>query len=96
MQKQERYSIIDSYCKARNTRAWSKSSANKSGWLVNGVGSQIKGTKTIRFINKRNVPSNRMKDVRYGQSVCCIRPEKAKIHQTWFVVGGKKSITQAK
>jgi hypothetical protein len=31
-----------------------------------------------------------MKDVTYGQFVCVIRPEKAEIHRTRFVVGGNK------
>ena len=31
-----------------------------------------------------------MKDVTYGQFVCCICPKKAKTHQTRFVVGGNR------
>ena len=31
-----------------------------------------------------------MKDVTYGQFVCCIRPKKAETHQTQFVVGGNR------
>ena len=31
-----------------------------------------------------------MKDVTYGQLVCCIRPKKAETHQTQFVVGGNR------
>ena len=31
-----------------------------------------------------------MKDVTYGQFVCCIRPEKTETHRTRFVVGGNK------
>ena len=45
---------------------------------------------TIKFIHKRDVPSIRMKDVTYGQFVCCIRPEKAEAHRTRFVVGGNR------
>ena len=74
----------------KHKEIWSKSSANEFGRLANGVGGRIKGTNTIKFIYKRDVPSNRMKDVTYGQFVCVIRPEKAEIHRTRFVVGGNK------
>ena len=75
---------------AKHKETWSKSLANKFGRLENGVGGQIKGTNTIKFIRKRDVPSIQMKDVTYGQFVCCIRPEKAETHQTHFVVGGNR------
>ena len=64
----------------KHKETWSKSSANKFGRLANGVGGRIKGTNTIKFIHKRDVPSKQMKDVTYGQFVCCIRPEKAETH----------------
>jgi hypothetical protein len=59
---------------------WSKLSSNEFGRLANGVGGCIKGTKAIKFINKRNIPSKRMKDVTYGKFVCLIRPEKKETH----------------
>jgi hypothetical protein len=74
----------------KHKETWSKSSANEFGRLANGVGGRIKGTNTIKFIHKRDVPRNRMKDVTYGQFVCVIRPEKTEIHRTRFVVGGNK------
>ena len=39
---------------------WDKSAANEFGRLANGVGSRIKGTNTIKFIRKSNVPQARM------------------------------------
>ena len=74
----------------KHKETWSKSSANKFGRLENGVGGFIKGTNTIKFIHKRDVPSKQMKDVTYGQFVCCIHPKKAETHQMRFVVGGNK------
>jgi hypothetical protein len=74
----------------KHKEKWSKSSANKFGRLANGVVGCIKGTNTIKFIRKRDVPSIQMKDVTYRQFVCCIRPKKAKTHQTQFVVGGNR------
>ena len=74
----------------KHRETWSKSSANEFGRLTNGVGGRIAGTNTMRYIRKSDVPHNRMKDVTYGQFVCCIRPEKEEIHRTRFVVGGNK------
>ena len=71
-------------------REWSISSANEFGRLANGVGGRIKGTKTIKFIHKHEVPKNRTKDVTYGQFVCKIRPEKAEQNRTRFTVGGDR------
>ncbi len=65
-------------------------SANEFGRLANGVGGCIKGTNTIKFINKRDIPSKRMKDVTYKKFVCKIRPKKKETHCTCFVVGGNK------
>ena len=51
------------------------------------MGGQIKGTNTIAFIHKHEVPKNRMKDVTY---ICNKRPEKSKVNRTRFTVGGDK------
>ena len=59
----------------KHKETWSKSSANKFGRLANGVGGRIKGTNTIKFIHKRDLPSKRMKDVTYRKFVCTICPE---------------------
>ena len=64
--------------------------ANKFGRLAQGVGKRIKGTNTISFIHKHEVPRNRMKDVTYGQFVCNKRPEKDKVNRTRFTVGADK------
>ena len=74
----------------KHKETWSKLSANEFGRLANGVGGCIKGTNTIKFIHKRDIPSKQMKDVTYGQFVCMILSEKAKTHRTRFVVGGNR------
>eukprot|EP00804_Cyclotella_cryptica_P030764 CCRYP_009164-RA/>CCRYP_009164-RA protein AED:0.15 eAED:0.16 QI:0/0/0/1/1/1/4/0/1045 len=58
--------------------------------LANGVGGRIKGTNTIRFIRKRDIPKNRLKDITYGQFVCTVRPEKKEPNRTRLVVGGDR------
>ena len=70
---------------------WSRSSTDNFGWLANGVGRRIKGTNTIQFIRKQDVPAARQKDVTYGQFVCNVRPEKKERHRTQFVVGGDRT-----
>ena len=74
----------------KHKEIWSKSSANKFVRLANGVGGRIKGTNTIKFINKHNIPIKWMKDVTYGKFVCLIRPKKKETHRKQFVVGGNK------
>ena len=71
-------------------KEWNISAANEFGRLADGVGGRVKGTKTIKFIHKRDVPKNRMKDVTYGQFVCSIRPEKKEQNRTRFTVGGDR------
>ena len=50
----------------------------------------MKGTKTIEFIRKYDVPQARTKDVTYGSFVCSVRNEKAEKNRTRFVVGGDR------
>ena len=69
---------------------WSKSSANEFGRLAQGVGTRIKGTDTIFFISKHDVPSDRRKDITYGKFVCEYKPNKAEKERTRFTVGGDK------
>ena len=71
-------------------KGWAISSANEFGRLANGVGGRVKGTHTIKFIHKHEVPRDRMKDVTYGQFVCMVRPEKTEKNRTRFVVGGDR------
>ena len=71
-------------------KVWNTSSANEFGRLADGVGGRIKGTKTIIFIRKDQIPNDRIKDITYGQFVCTIRPEKEETHRTRFTVGGDR------
>ena len=69
---------------------WNRSAANEFGRLANGVGGRVKGTKTIKFIRKRDVPQARLKDVTYGSFLCTICPEKKEKNRTRFTVGGDR------
>ena len=43
---------------AKHKEVWSKSSSNKFGKIANGIGGQITGTNTIKFIHKHDRPNN--------------------------------------
>ena len=45
---------------------------------------------TIEFIFQHDVPTERKKDVTYGQFVCTVRPEKAEPNRTRFTVEGDR------
>ncbi len=70
--------------------AWNKSSANEFGRLAQGVGDRIKGTDTIFFVNKTEIPLDRRKDVTYGKFICELKPNKAEQERTRLTVGGDK------
>ena len=69
---------------------WNTSSANEFGRLAQGIGNRIKGTDTIVFVHKRQVPQDRMKDVTYVKFVCELKPNKTEVHRTRMAVGGDK------
>jgi hypothetical protein len=66
----------------KHCKVWMHSSANKFGRLVQGVGGRIKGTDTIFFIRKHQVPEDRWKNITYAKFVCELKPNKAKVHRT--------------
>jgi hypothetical protein len=52
------------------------------------VGGRIKGTNTIKFIHKHEVPKGRFKDVMYGQFVCTVRPKNSEKNRNRFTILG--------
>ncbi len=73
----------------KHKKGWQIYSANEIGRLTNGIGGCIKGTNTIKFIHKVEMPKEWQRDVTYGQFVCNVHPEKAKQNRIRFTVGGK-------
>ena len=71
-------------------KAWELSSANEYGRLANGIGGRVKGTNTIKFIRKNDVPADRRRDVTYGSFLCKVRSEKKEKNRTRFTVGGDR------
>jgi hypothetical protein len=54
---------------------WTRSAADEFGRLAQGIGGRIKGTDTIRFIHKREIPTDRLKDVTYSNFFFNVRTE---------------------
>ena len=67
---------------------WSKLAANEFGRLANGLkDGRVKPINTIRFIQKEEVPFDRIKDVTYGSFSCDIKPNKEEINRTSLTMG---------
>jgi hypothetical protein len=69
---------------------WHNSFGNEIGRLAQGMPGRVQGTNTIFFIDKKDVPQDRWKDVTYGRMVCDYRPEKDDPYRTRLTVGGDK------
>ena len=69
---------------------WRYSSANEFGRLAQGIGGRIKGTDTVKCMQKNQVPDERMKHVTHGQFICNVRSEKDEKNRTRCVVGGNR------
>ena len=68
---------------------WAHSAANKFGRrLAQGVGTRIKGTNTINFIQKDQVPNDRAGDVTYGSFSCDYKQNKEEKKRTRLTAGG--------
>ena len=67
---------------------WTRSAADEFGRLAQGIGGRIKGTDTICFIHKREIPADRLKDVTYIKFVCNIQTKKKDPNRTRATMGG--------
>ena len=74
----------------RYKQPWLLSSANKFGRLTQGVGGRIKGTNTIFFVHKHEVPQDRFRDSTYAKFVCNERPQKKEVNRTRLTAGGNR------
>ena len=48
-----------------------------------------KGTDTLTFINKEEIPGERWKDVAHSRIVCNVRPQKEEVNRTRLTFGGQ-------
>jgi len=77
-------------CDPKYKKKRSQSAANEFGRLAQGVGGKFKGTNTIFFIHKNQVPHDWMKDVMYGSFSCDYKPNKAEKEKTRLTAGGDR------
>ena len=47
------------------------------------------GTDTLSFIDKKDIPSERWKDVAHSRIVCNVRPQKEEVNRTRLTFGGQ-------
>jgi hypothetical protein len=67
---------------------WLHAAANKFGRLAQGVKTQIKGTNTINFIHRSQVPAGCT--VTYARFCANIRPQKEETHRCRITVDGER------
>jgi len=67
-------------------KTWDHSCANEFGRLCQGVGNRVKGTNTLFFVPRNQIPKN--KTVTYPRIVCDYRPTKSEPNRTRITVGG--------
>jgi Reverse transcriptase (RNA-dependent DNA polymerase) len=65
---------------------WQQSAANEFGRLAQGIGGRVKGTNTIRFIKKQEIPTDRKPT--YPRFVCELKPQKVEKTRTRLTLGG--------
>ena len=81
--------IETSFKKDKYRDTWSTSLANELGRLAQGI-RDIKGTNTIFFILKSEIPKDRLKDINYGRIVVAYKPHKADPNRSRLTVGGDR------
>ena len=79
---------IQDLLKSNESSKWTRALSNEFGRLANGNIHGIKGTNTIEFIKKSDVPSN--KKVTYATFVCDHKPLKEEKWRVRCVAGGDK------
>jgi hypothetical protein len=80
------------YCQLRRDQkfkeTWERSAANDFGMLAQGVGNRVKGTNTIFFIHKHEVPQDQFKDITYLKFVCNVQLKKNDPNRTRVTFNG--------
>ena len=69
-------------------KTWERSTSNEFGHLTKGNIHGVKGTNTMEFISKHDLPPHAK--VTCASFVCDIRPLKTETHRVQLVVGGDR------
>ena len=67
---------------------WVTSLSNELGRVMKGVGDRIKGTDTMEFVKKSEIPKH--KKVTYANFVCDYRPLKSEKYRVRMTIGGDR------
>ena len=82
-------------CHPKYKESWAKSTANEFGCLAQGLkDNRVKGTNTIKFIHKDQVPTDRIKDMTYSSVNCNFKPNKEEKECTRLTAGDDRKTTQ--
>ena len=73
----------------KRAATWQTSLGNELGRLSQGI-RDIKGTNTIFFIPKSEIPKDRLKEVTYARIVVDYKPNKLEKNRTRVTVGGDR------
>ena len=87
--EQLKYRYLVKKDKCRDT--WIKSLENELGRLAQGI-RDIKGTDTISFVHKSEIPKDRLKEVTYGRIFVAYKPNKSEPHISRLTVGGDRIV----
>jgi hypothetical protein len=79
---------MDSLLAGPDSNIWTTSLCNEFGRLAQGYSNTVKGTNTIAFIQRSEVPTD--KKVTYGNFICDLRPLKEEPRRVRLTVGGDK------
>ena len=79
---------LDALLEGPMAATWKLSIANEFRCLSHGIPGRIKGTKTIFWITKKQVPKG--KKAVYANMVCDYRPLKDKIYRVRLTIRGDK------
>ena len=71
---------------------WQSSYINDIGRLTQGMPGRVKGTDTILFIKKKDVPAHHWQDITYGRIVVSFRPTKDDPNRTGLTMGGDRIV----
>ena len=52
-------------------------------------GGRAKGTNTLYFVRRDEIPPNRLKDIAHAKIVCNVRPQKAETNRTRLTFAGQ-------
>lgn len=69
-------------------KPWGHSFGNEIGRFAQGMPGRNKGTVTIHFIHKHEIPDHRRKDIAYTRIVVNERPQKAAVNRTRLTCQG--------